>query len=61
MLPGQRLPRDGRPITMWNRDCTDYPDLNLYGSHPFYMEIRPGMVLLHVSHLALLKVSGLEV
>ena len=29
-------------MTLWNRDCTDYPDLNLYGSHPFLMEIRPG-------------------
>ena len=29
-------------MTLWNRDCTDYPDLNLYGSHPFLMEVRPG-------------------
>ena len=29
-------------MTMWNRDCTDYPDLNLYGSHPFLLEVRPG-------------------
>jgi alpha-D-xyloside xylohydrolase len=42
-LPYAGLPlhRDGRPLALWNRDCTDYPDLNLYGSHPFLLEVRP--------------------
>ena len=37
---GLALRRSGRPLTLWNRDCTDYPDLNLYGSFPFAMELR---------------------
>ena len=41
---GLPLHRDGRPLALWNRDCTDYPDLNLYGSHPFLLEVRPGAV-----------------
>lgn len=42
MPAGLQLKRNGKPMTMWNRDCTDYPDLNLYGSHPFLLEVRPG-------------------
>ena len=41
-VAGLKLGRNGRPLTMWNRDCTDYPDLNLYGSHPFVLEVREG-------------------
>ena len=37
---GLRLRRSGRPLALWNRDCTDYPDLNLYGSFPFVLELR---------------------
>ncbi|EIE26263.1 hypothetical protein COCSUDRAFT_64412 [Coccomyxa subellipsoidea C-169] len=37
---GLKVGRNGRPLAMWNRDCTDYPDLNLYGSHPFVLEVR---------------------
>lgn len=37
-------------MALWNRDCTDYPDLNLYGSHPFLMEVRPGDALTTQSH-----------
>ena len=39
---GLKVGRNGRPLAMWNRDCTDYPDLNLYGSHPFVLEVREG-------------------
>ena len=39
---GLPLHRDGRPLALWNRDCTDYP----YGSHPFLLEVRPGTSLL---------------
>lgn len=39
---GLKVGRNGRPLAMWNRDCTDYPDLNLYGSHPFLLEVREG-------------------
>ena len=39
---GLQLKRNGKPMALWNRDCTDYPDLNLYGSHPFLLEVRPG-------------------
>ena len=42
MAAGLQLKRNGKPMALWNRDCTDYPDLNLYGSHPFLMEVRPG-------------------
>jgi alpha-D-xyloside xylohydrolase len=40
---GLPLTREGVPITMWNRDCPSrYPDQNLYGSHPFLLELREG-------------------
>lgn len=42
MAAGLQLKRNGKPMALWNRDCTDYPDLNLYGSHPFLMEVRAG-------------------
>jgi hypothetical protein len=37
---GLALRRSGRPLALWNRDCTDYADLNLYGSFPFVLELR---------------------
>ena len=46
LAAGLQLKRNGKPMTLWNRDCTDYPDLNLYGSHPFLMEVRPGQHLM---------------
>ncbi len=42
LAAGLQLKRNGKPMALWNRDCTDYPDLNLYGSHPFLLEVRPG-------------------
>uniref|UniRef100_A0A383WFG9 Maltase n=1 Tax=Tetradesmus obliquus TaxID=3088 RepID=A0A383WFG9_TETOB len=43
ILPGTSviLPRDGTPITLWNRDLPGAlaePYANLYGSHPFYLQ-----------------------
>jgi len=38
---GLRLPRTGRPLALWNRDCTDFPDVNLYGSFPFALVLQP--------------------
>lgn len=40
---GFRLQRDGIPMASWTRDSAAAdPDLNSYGSWPFYMEIREG-------------------
>jgi hypothetical protein len=44
VLPsGLRLPRDGRIITLYNRDVpVATPYANLYGSHPFFLQINKG-------------------
>jgi Galactose mutarotase-like len=40
---GLRLPRDGSVITLWARDLPSaLPYVNLYGSHPFYMQVSKG-------------------
>lgn len=40
---GLELRRDGLPLALWNRDvAAAFPDGNIYGSWPFYMDIRPG-------------------
>lgn len=40
---GFLLPRNGKTLTMWARDipCA-FPDVNLYGSHPFYLQVNKG-------------------
>ena len=48
---GLRLQRGGPPLAMWNHDTlAANADTNLYGSHPFVMEVRPGAA--SHSHLA---------
>ena len=40
---GLQLQRGGPPLAMWNHDTlAANADTNLYGSHPFVMEVRPG-------------------
>ena len=42
---GPLLPRDGTVITLWARDLASaLPYANLYGSHPFYLQINKGML-----------------
>ena len=48
---GLQLLREGIPLALWNRDnpAAD-PDENIYGSHPNYLELRPGMCVLCSHH-----------
>lgn len=40
---GLLLPRDGTTITLWARDMPSAnPYANLYGSHPFYLQLNSG-------------------
>jgi hypothetical protein len=40
---GLKLPRDDRVITLYNRDLpAAVPYANLYGSHPFLMQVNAG-------------------
>jgi hypothetical protein len=42
---GLQLPRDGTIITLWARDMPSAnPYANLYGSHPFYMQLSAGAI-----------------
>ncbi|KAK9835041.1 hypothetical protein WJX81_006384 [Elliptochloris bilobata] len=39
---GLRLRRDGQPLALWARDCgSAFPDVNLYSSWPYWLEVRP--------------------
>jgi hypothetical protein len=45
---GLLLPRDGTVITMWARDLASaMPYVNLYGAHPFYLQINKGELDAH--------------
>ena len=47
---GLRLQQAGRPLAMWNHDTLSAnADTNLYGSHPFVLEVRPGTVFMSYS------------
>ena len=40
---GLHVRRDGQPLALWARDCgSSYPDVNLYSSWPYWLEVRPG-------------------
>lgn len=42
---GLQLPRDGTTITLWARDMPSAnPYANLYGSHPFYLQLNAGVL-----------------
>lgn len=44
---GLSLERTAQPLAMWNHDTLSAnADTNLYGSHPFILEVRPGSLLL---------------
>jgi hypothetical protein len=49
---GLLLPRDGTVMTMWNRDLTPAAiGWNLYGSHPFYLQVNKGKALRELTSL----------
>ncbi|KAL0030915.1 hypothetical protein WJX79_000844 [Trebouxia sp. C0005] len=58
---GLRLQREGRPLTMWNHDTLSAnADTNLYGSHPFVLEVRPdgsshGILMLNSNAMEVLQ------
>ncbi|KAG0230536.1 hypothetical protein BGW42_000891 [Actinomortierella wolfii] len=60
---GENVGRFRRPAgsvsTMWARDCHCKPEHNLYGCHPFYMEVLPGSGTAH--GVLLLSSNGMDV
>ena len=43
---GLPLKRNGRSVTLWNRDQPSrYTDQNLYGSYPFLLQLQEGRLL----------------
>lgn len=52
------LPRDGRTITLWNYDVAAFnAGVNLYGSHPFLLQLHQGAA--HTLVLAPESLSGI--
>jgi hypothetical protein len=48
---GLLLPRDGSIITLYNRDLpAAVPNANLYGSHPFVLQVNKGVRVCHRTH-----------